>query len=158
MRFLTESECDSWVTERGWPKPNSSNSRLTERILFPKEAPRLLWWSRRIATACFFAPDPVLLWITEWGIWGDEAQPIYDRVRQSYGDQRLLPDAPGHLFVAHEREDLGTFLQLAVLNGWGGYILSHTDYLSAFFSHDEYRDFFADDQRVMETVTNELRC
>jgi hypothetical protein len=30
-----------------------------------------------------------------------------------------------------------------MLNGWGGYILTQAHYLNAFFSHDEYIDFFA---------------
>ena len=29
------------------------------------------------------------------------------------------------------------------MNGWGGYVLTHMDYVNAFFSHDEYIDFFA---------------
>jgi hypothetical protein len=30
-----------------------------------------------------------------------------------------------------------------MLNGWGSYILTQADYVNAFFSHDEYIDFFA---------------
>ena len=30
-----------------------------------------------------------------------------------------------------------------MLNGWGGYVLTQADYVNAFFSHDEYIDFFA---------------
>ncbi len=30
-----------------------------------------------------------------------------------------------------------------MLNGWGGYSLTQADYVNAFFSHDEYIDFFA---------------
>jgi hypothetical protein len=29
------------------------------------------------------------------------------------------------------------------LNGWGGYVLTEMDYVNAFFSHDEFIDFFA---------------
>jgi hypothetical protein len=98
-----------------------------------------------------------LLWPTEWGIWGDEAEPIYYRIRQSYADHRLLHEAPGHLFLTHEREDLATFIQLTILNGWGGFILSHTNYLNAFISHDEYVEFFADEQLHIDIVKNELQ-
>jgi hypothetical protein len=31
-----------------------------------------------------------------------------------------------------------------MLNGWGGYVLTEADYVNAFFSHDEYIDFFGD--------------
>ncbi len=88
--------------------------------------------------------EPALIWITEWGIWGSsENWHLYYRLRQSYGDLRLLHEAPGHLFLGHESEDLTSFLQIAMLNGWGGYILTQANYANAFFSHDEYIDFFA---------------
>jgi hypothetical protein len=35
------------------------------------------------------------------------------------------------------------FLQIAMLNGWGGYVLTQADYVNAFFSHDEFIDLFA---------------
>jgi len=68
---------------------------------------------------------------------------LYYKLRQSYQDARVLQEAPGHLFLEDESEDLASFLQLAMLNGWGGYVLTHADYVNAFFSHDEYIDFFA---------------
>jgi hypothetical protein len=38
-----------------------------------------------------------------------------------------------------------------MLNGWGGYILTQADYVNAFFSHDEYFDFFAKlDDKLLE--------
>jgi hypothetical protein len=71
-------------------------------------------------------------------------------------DLQLLHEAPGHLFLEHESEDLASFLQIAMLNGWGGYILTQADYVNAFFSHDEYIDFFAKlDSNLLE-VRKEL--
>ena len=81
---------------------------------------------------------------------------LFYKLRHSYGDLRLLHEAPGHLFLEHEAEDLASFLQIAMLNGWGGYILTHADYVNAFFSHDEYIDFFAKlDSNLLE-VRKEL--
>jgi hypothetical protein len=96
-------------------------------------------------------------WITEWGIWGSsENWHLYYKLRQSYGDPRLLHEAPGHLFLGHESEDLASFLQLAILNGWGGYILTQADYVNAFFSHDEYIDFFAVLDENLEGIRKEF--
>jgi hypothetical protein len=50
----------------------------------------------------------------------------------------------GHLFLEYEAEDLASFLQMALLNGWGGYVLPQANYANAFFSHDEYISFFAE--------------
>jgi hypothetical protein len=46
------------------------------------------------------------------------------------------------------------------LNGWGGYILTHADYVNAFFSRDEYINFFArldDNLGVVRTELGEER-
>lgn len=101
--------------------------------------------------------NPALVWITEWGIWGSsENWHLYYKLRQSYRDLRLLHEAPGHLFLGHESEDLTSFLQIAMLNGWGGYVLTQMDYVNAFFSHDEYIDFFAAHDQNLVEIRNEF--
>jgi len=40
-----------------------------------------------------------------------------------------------------------------MLNGWGGTIVTHDNYVNAFFSHDEYIDLFANE----EGAFNDLR-
>jgi hypothetical protein len=81
---------------------------------------------------------------------------LYYRLRQSYGDHRLLPEAPGHLFLGFEVEDLTSFLQVCMLNGWGGFLLTEIDYVNVFFSHDEYIDFFAGEESNLEDVRKEF--
>jgi hypothetical protein len=68
---------------------------------------------------------------------------------------RLLHEAPGHLFLEYESEDLATFLQLAMLNGWGGYVLTGANYVNAFFSHDEYIKFYASEDVLLSDVRKE---
>jgi hypothetical protein len=100
---------------------------------------------------------PALLFITEWGIWPScENWHLYYKLRQTYGENRLLPDAPGHLFLEHEAKDLASFLQLSMLNGWGGYVLTEANYVNAFFSHDEYIDFFAEHAEKLADVRKML--
>jgi hypothetical protein len=70
----------------------------------------------------------------------------------------LLDEAPGHLFLDHEAEDLASFLQIAMLNGWGGYLLTHADYVNALFSHDEYVDFLAELDGNLTDVRAELEA
>jgi hypothetical protein len=93
----------------------------------------------------------VLLWITEAGIWSaPENLLLYYKLRQSYGDFRLMQDAPGHLFHDFEAPDLTTFLQVAIMNGWGGYVLSHANEMSVFFSHDGFADCFAAEPKFLD--------
>ena len=143
MRFYTENECEDWLHQRGRKKPGESTPHV-QRIGYPTEPYRVFGLAHWLATSHTHRM-PVLLWITEWGIWpSSENWHLYYKLRQTYGDNRLLPDAPGHLFLEHEAEDLASFLQLSMLNGWGGYVLTEANYVNAAFSHDEYIDFLAE--------------
>jgi hypothetical protein len=143
MRFYTKSECEEWLRDRDRLKPGLAPEIQMERFSYPKAPHRVFRMAHWIAQSLTYR-QPTLLWITEWGIWpGTENSHLYYKLRHSYGDLRLLNEAPGHLFLEHESEDLASFAQVAMLNGWGGYILTHANYVNAFFSHDEYIDFFA---------------
>ena len=143
MRFYTSQECEEWLRERARSKPGASPENQVERFGYPKEHYRIFSLAHWIATSTTFR-QPTLLWITEWGIWpSSENWHLYYKLRHAYGDQQLLQESPGHLFLEHEVEDLASFMQIAMLSGWSGYILTEADYVNAFFSHDEYIDFFA---------------
>jgi hypothetical protein len=144
LRFYTQQECEEWLTDRQRRKPDVVPDLHSERIGYPAEPHRMFFVAHWVATSLTHR-RPALLWITEWGIWpSSENWHLYYKLRQTYLDQRLLHEAPGHLFLEHEAEDLASFLQIAMLNGWGGYLLTQADYVNAFFSHDEFVDFFAD--------------
>ena len=143
MRFYTKAECESWLSDRQRLRPDLVPDVQVERVPYPREPHRVFFVAHWVASQLMYR-QPALLFITEWGIWpSSENWHLYYKLRQSYGDIRLLEDAPGHLCVEHEAEDLASFLQLSMLNGWGGYLLTAADYVNAFFSHDEYVDFFA---------------
>src|SRR5262249_6209516 len=133
MRFYTQHECEEWLSSRQRHKPDGVPDLHAERIGYPPEPHGILFFAHWIATSLTYR-RPALLWMTEWGIWpSSENWHLYYRLRQSYGDLRLLDEAPGHLFLEHEAEDLASFLQLAMLNGWGGYVLTEANYVNAFF-------------------------
>jgi hypothetical protein len=154
MRFYTTDECEEWLRGRQRIKPDAIPGIYTAHIHYPASSHRIFYLSHWIASSLMHRL-PVLLWITEWGIWGSsENWHLYYKLRQSYEDLRLLHEAPGHLFLGYESEDLTSFLQLAILNGWGGYILAEADYVNAFFSHDEYVDFFSNLDANLSAVRN----
>jgi hypothetical protein len=43
-----------------------------------------------------------------------------------------------------------------MLNGWGGYVLTHANYVNAFFSHDEFMDFYAESESSLAEVRDAL--
>ncbi|MGH7485542.1 MAG: hypothetical protein ACREMY_08050 [bacterium] len=156
MRLFSPEECDEWLTGRQRQKPDEVPDAQTEHVRYPSKPYQIRHLAYWIATSLSFRL-PTLLWITEWGIWpSSENWHLYYKLRQTYGDYRLLDEAPGHLFLEHETEDLSSFLQVAMLNGWGGYVLTQADRANAFFSHDEYIDFFADTSEALEGVRQAL--
>jgi hypothetical protein len=144
LRFYTKEECESWLSGRQRKKPDLMPDVRVERIEYPPEPYRVFFFAHWIASQLTYR-RPTLLFITEWGIWpSSENWHLYYTLRRAYSDLRLLHEAPGHLFLEHETEDLASFLQLSMLNGWGGYVLTDANYVNAFFSHDEFIDFFGD--------------
>jgi hypothetical protein len=136
------------------PDAVANCSRL--RVDYPTEPHRIYYFAHWIATQLTYR-QPALMWITEWGIWpSSENLHMYYRLRESHGDRSLLVEAPGHLFLEYEAEDLASFLQLSMLNGWGGYVLTEANYVNLFFSHDEYINFFSKDKSNFDEVEKNL--
>src|SRR3954469_6769378 len=87
-----------------------------------------------------------LLWVTTWGVWSSsENWHLFYRLRESYGERRLLDDSPAMLFLSHEATDLTTFVELALIFGWDFYLLPLEQYGIVFVSHDEYLDMHTND-------------
>lgn len=146
MRFLTDEECHTWATGRGYvvSTPRDAAARDIPHIVVPLPSqPSYVAFSRAISN-CLTPRSSCLLWVVDHGIWpSSENWHLYYRVRHSYADQRLLHEAPGHLFLDYEESDLVTYLQLAIANGWDIEILPHLTYggaavARAFVSHDEF--------------------
>jgi hypothetical protein len=156
LRFYTKDECEEWLRGKERQKPEAVPETQVERIDYPPEPHRIFGIAHWIASSLTYRM-PTLLWITEWSIWpSSENWHLYYTLRHKHGDLRLLHEAPGHLFLGHESEDLASFLQVAMLNGWGGYVLTQADYVNAFFSHDEYIDFFAKPSGNLADIRQEL--
>lgn len=157
MRLYSKEECEQWLHDRERRKPDAISGLHVERFDYPNEPHKIFAVAHQIARSLTFR-RPTLLWITEWGIWpSSENWHLYYKLRQGCGDPRLLHEAPGHLFLEHETEDLASFIQVAMLNGWGGYILTDANYANAFFSHDEYIDLYGEISEVREVFVKQDR-
>ncbi len=143
MRFLTDEECRVWAEQGqldsdGWPTLEDEYEG-EDRVLYQESG-----FGAPYATALRLsrALDPwkrCLLWVRVTGVFEDGGnQHLYYRLRQSYGDGRLVEDVPGHLFLDYERADFVTFLQLVLENGWDAVVLTNYDYGRLLVSHDGY--------------------
>ncbi|HJU68995.1 MAG TPA: hypothetical protein VJ650_12225 [Gemmatimonadaceae bacterium] len=145
MRFLTSAEAKAWCTDRvsltdsGLPtRPSQGGPYARAPVSTATEFCRQLEQALQPREAC-------LLWVTDWGVWSSENLHLYYRLRQSYGDVRLLHEAPAHLFLDYEAADLISFLQVGLLCGWDMHLVPAVGYARLFVSHDEFVEFVADD-------------
>lgn len=149
MRFLTPEECRSRCGESVRLDPAGQPLRpdrepLYARVPLPALA-EIMSFCQQLERA-LQPREQCLLWVTDWGIWrSSENLHLYYQLRQSYGDHRLLDEAPGHLFLDYESADLVTFLEVGLLSGWDMHLIPFVGYARAFVSHDEYVDFAADE-------------
>jgi len=150
MWCLTREEAERWFEGCGGkcgPRgPNIDHAKhAIQESLAERNWAQLTNFSQCLVK--FVQPfDHCLLWVTTWGVWrSSENLHLFYRLRDSYGERRQLPDAPGMMFLAYEGADLATFVELALIFGWDFYLLPLERYGTAFVSHDEYLQLFTDD-------------
>ena len=84
-----------------------------------------------ILTSAVEAVGPCAWWLVWMDVgpeqWSGGNTHLYYRLRQSYGDFRLVDEAPCHLFYRHEWPDLLTFLQVGLLNLWNIHVVTDLD-------------------------------
>jgi hypothetical protein len=162
LKTLSLVEIKQWCGEmsvaldqQGYPcRTGPMNQGLRFRV--PSETGRLLWLSRLIE-ATLRPRDRCLLWITTWSIWASgENWHLYYSLKKSYGDSRLLEEAPGHLFLDYEVPDLVSYLQLGLIAGWDMHLLPTNFDGRAFISHDGWLEFFLNDAIELTTLRKTL--
>jgi hypothetical protein len=150
MRFFTATECQSRfkkeVSEEAMPPIHTLHCAI------PFD--RLIWFSRYLVGFCETF-DELLLQPVAWDIF-DENLHLYYKVRQAYGDARLLDEAPGHLFLKYEFEDAATFVQLCLMSLWDVNLTTNLDYANVSLSHDGFVAFRSENKNLIDAAREEL--
>jgi hypothetical protein len=165
MRFWTANEATAWLGhERLIQVDTSTNishcsSTAPHKVLLDNLRDRdagIL--SKRLARV--IGPwRECLMWVVLSEVWPSSELPhLYYRLRQSYGDFRLLWEAPAHFFLEHEEADLSSFLLIAVLSGWEFCVLTDTDYVAAFVSHDEWLELYSSHEPTLNEAVSLLNA
>jgi hypothetical protein len=68
LRFYTNEECDTWLSDRQRRKPDLVPDVHVERVEYPPKPYRTYFVAHCVATALMFR-RPALLFITEWDVW-----------------------------------------------------------------------------------------
>jgi hypothetical protein len=156
MRLYTPEECAQWCERQGVAlddRRKPTREFAQKHVLhakFPASFTQLLWFSRCVESA-LQPRESCLVWISDWGIFpSNENQHLYYRLRQSYGDHRLLHEAPGHLCLQYEAAEVVTLVHLCILHGWDVHLVPAVGYARAFVSHDEWVEIGLDDPSQLD--------
>lgn len=143
VQAITKSAACDWCTthnipldERQLPQPNFTEEQVCD-FGIPSDTGRRIALLRKLFRN-FPEDHETLLWFTEWGVWPLCERPhMFERFRASYGEHRLLSEAPAFIFTSNEREDLISFASFAILFLWDCHVLTSTGDTWLFLCHDE---------------------
>jgi len=143
MRIFSPEECSQWsekvvaLDDRRKPTRDLAQPHRL-RCAVPASFTQMLWFSRRIEAA-LQPRQSCLVWVTDWGIFpSNENLHLFYRLRQTYGDSRLLHEAPGHLCLDYESTEVVTLVYLGLLFGWDVHLIPTAGHGRAFVSHHEW--------------------
>jgi hypothetical protein len=169
MWCLTADEATDWckrsgfaVEASGMPSHgaqtslNTQSYRITAALANNIQFSQHSWFSDFSASS--LEPyDTCLMWVTQSGIWSpSENWHLFYRLRETYGERRQLHEAPGHIFLKHEKADLATFIGLALLNGWDFHLLPNLDYMTGFVSHDGFLHLYTENKEAAISAKDAL--
>jgi len=163
MRFLTHEEARGWckggnpefLDDRRNPMQWPSKFQVL-RFFYSNEPPGRLYWISQVLVGALEYWDEAILWVVLTGVWSENLH-LYYRIRQSYGDQRHLDQAPAHLVLHHENEDLTTLLHLCLMFGWEAFLFTEHDYARVFVSHDEFGEIAVPEGRNIDKMRDTLQ-
>jgi hypothetical protein len=155
MVFLTSAECTSWCGLNRVDVPlGAALGHDGPRVHVELTSSE----SRLYAASCQLENSvgpwhTCLLWVFDHDIWRSSTNlHLYYRLRESYSDHRLLSQAPGHLFLNYERDDLITFIEIGLLSGWDMHVLSDLGYGRVFTSHESWAEITRSNEKELEEV------
>ena len=127
MKIISKLEAKDWceskgisLDERGFPQLDNNSVSFD----IPKDSGQKVSLANRQFES-FRSEKEILIWITAWTVWPScERMHIFDRFRVSYGEERPLIEAPGHIFCQNEFEDAPSFMTISSLFFWDCYVVS----------------------------------
>ncbi len=163
MRIYSRDECAQWserviaLDERRKPTRDLAKPHRL-RCDFPTSFSQFLWFSRCIEAA-LQPRRSCLVWVTDSEIFpSNENLHLFYRLRQTYGDTRLLDEAPGHLCLDHESTEVVTLVYLGMLFGWDLHLIPSPDaYARAFVCHDEWVEIGFDDRSTFDETAETMQ-
>jgi len=159
MMFLTNDECRTWCAQYHQPIPDDGTANRMGNMRFDLAVSAANCYALSARLSESIGPrQTALLWVTADNIWPSSTNlHLYYKLRQAYGDRRLLARAPGHLFLDYEMPDLVSFIQVALLSGWDAHLFGDLGYGKLFVSHDSWVEVWRASKAELDLVATTLQ-
>ena len=160
MKFLSPEEASTWAkrfirqgTDTVFPDCEPRGSYAL-RVSF-ENAPghQHYWIAKQLVRALDPEWDTCMFWVGMVGVWpSNENLHLYYRLRASYGGVSHLVDRPALLALKHEVADVESFVHMAVLFGWDGYLVTSEDFGRVHMNHDGFAIVSSQSEALVSAV------
>ena len=162
MKAITRSEAEHLFIERQMPLDDrnlpTADPSIRDIVEFsiPEDAGKRVFQAKALLRP--FEGKKTIVWVDDWGVWpSGEHQHMFYRFRQSYGEARLLIEAPVHIFGSDETEDALSVFCFCILFLWDCYVVCPETKDIVFISHDEVGWAVYEDKANFNEVKGELK-
>ena len=160
MKFVSADEARAWSTRfvrsganDAFPDYEPAGSYAARIYFEDSPAYRHYWIAEQLVRATHPLWDTCLFWVGLTGVWtSNENLHLYYRLRASYGELSHVEDRPALLALKHEVADLESFVHLATLFGWDGYLVTTEDYGRVHISHDGFAVISSQQESLVQEI------
>lgn len=160
MTCLSEDECATWCKARGLDRDGKSLLYLNSEPLNGElpDASREQAHFARFATELNLNFHGCLVWLTAWGISPSEENPsVVVKIREAFGEQRSLREAPGHLFSDVEADLATGLIRLVLAFAWDAHVVHVGDNIAMTLSHDGWFEVCGRESETAQRIRRYLK-
>lgn len=160
MRCLTLEDARRvlapWLGDDGKPRRGDADLKRG-RFSFGSESLANVYWVVFCLVECVGPWEDAWLWLDNPDTWKRQGLHLYNRLRQSYGDLRMVQEAPVHQFHGYEEADLCSFMTVAVINEWSMYLVTSHDYGRLFVSQSSGAEVWLRHENDLRSLSTKLQ-
>ncbi len=127
------------------------------RFYFGEEPLANIYWVAFRLVECIGSWEDAWLWVDRPDTWKRQGLHLFNRLRESYGQQSLITDKPVHQFHGYEEADLCSFVAVVALNEWAMYLLTSHDYGRLHVSQSSGAEVWTRDAEVLPGLARNLQ-
>jgi hypothetical protein len=155
MQFFTPEQCSEWLSKHniiGLPYGcQSANKDYFIQFAPPEKASQLTALIRSLFGDFGNFPG-ALVEFKDWPLYQPDEMALIMSLRRSYGEQRWLIHAPGHLFDPSEQNEAISHCYLALIFGWSAYLYLTSGSITMMFWEGDLIDVWSPDEKLCNVV------